>query len=137
MRKYYKNYVCPQCFEQLSKCKCDNYPQRLLHIDLNIQKIIRDLNKKGYKTLGCCEGHFEKHDAEFYVIMNYDLEKDFSELPIGFKKYRRLPTSAYKIYHMYEHTENKDVFEKEKKECIDSFNNWLETLKDYDGNFVY
>lgn len=52
------NYVCPNCFYKLRYCKCDSeYPLYLIHIDKNIQKHIQILNKKGYKTKFCCEGH--------------------------------------------------------------------------------
>ena len=137
MRKYYKYYVCPHCFEQISKCKCEVYPQNLLHIDINLQKPIREINKKGYRTLGCCEGHFDKHDTELYIVINLDMDKDFAELPQGFKSYRQLPSSAYKIYYEYQSNEDEENFELEKQNSINRLNAWIDAMPEYDGRFKY
>ena len=54
----YMNYVCQHCWHTLNNCKCDLFPPyNLIFIDKNIQEHICILNEKGYRTIGCCEGH--------------------------------------------------------------------------------
>ena len=38
----------------------DNIPEDTIIVDVGIAEIIRDLNKKGYKTIFSCQGHFDK-----------------------------------------------------------------------------
>lgn len=50
------------------KCLCNNdFRCRLVDIDPNIAREIVILNRKGYKTHFCCEGHGMKDNPDFYV----------------------------------------------------------------------
>lgn len=50
------------------KCACDpSWETDLVNIDPNIAREIVILNRKGYKTYFCCEGHGMK-DPDFYVV---------------------------------------------------------------------
>ena len=62
-----KDFVCPYCFNNITKCDCNNYIEYLIRIDRNIQEHIRILNDKGYKTRFCCEGH------DTYIYIRFEL----------------------------------------------------------------
>lgn len=80
---------CPKCnilYKNKMICKCGE----LIHfvrIDKNIANIISELNKKGYKTSQCCEGHIEDSYFHPYIYFSYlcdtnvyDMSKKISEL---------------------------------------------------------
>ena len=77
-------YVCPTCLGKLEECKCQNLPFTLIQIDKHMLPIIQELNRKFYRTTGCCEGHINSFD-EIYVEFskNYKIK---TPLPKGFKK---------------------------------------------------
>ena len=56
------SYVCSHCFHPLYKSECDQYPENLIQIDKQMVPGIRELNKRFYKTEGCCEGYVGKFD---------------------------------------------------------------------------
>ena len=95
-KKAYINYVCPYCWNTLNKCSCDLFPPyHLIFVDQNIQEHIRILNKKGYRTTSCCEGHREVC-INTYVAFADNYFKDV-DLPEGFRynKGKRIITYTY------------------------------------------
>ena len=60
-------YVCPFCINTVDRCTCENLPELLLQIDKNMLPIIKELNKKWYRTSGCCEGHIGNND-KIYIF---------------------------------------------------------------------
>lgn len=55
---------------------------KLLFIDNKLRGLIRALNKKGFKTIACCQGkrynkHFyaNKHEDTAYIFFNNDIEE--------------------------------------------------------------
>ena len=66
--KVYK-YVCPYCINEVDKCICEEYPESLIQIDKNMVPIIRELNRKWYRTCSSCEGHIGKID-KMYILFS-------------------------------------------------------------------
>lgn len=123
-KDYYVNYVCPYCLYTLDKCVCDLFPpHHLIHIDENIQEHIRILNKKGYKTKYCCEGHGVGTNTYILFIMDYFKDID---MPDNFKyvKSKRLLTYSYSTKL------TKEKAEKLKKENLKLLLEWCENLPD-------
>ena len=95
-KEAYINYVCPYCWNTLDNCICELFPPyHLIFIDKNIQKHIRILNEKGYRTMGCCEGH-RIRCINTYITFVEDYFKEIGT-PDGFKydKKRRTITYTY------------------------------------------
>lgn len=95
-KEAYINYVCPNCWNTLNKCICELFPPyHLIFIDKNIQEHIRILNEKGYRTIGCCEGH-RVRCINTYIAFVDDYFKEMNT-PEGFKydNRRRLITYTY------------------------------------------
>ena len=65
------NYLNTKTFEtySISFSPEDDLPE----IDENMCYIISILNKKGYKTQFCCEGHYEKNEnnQSFSIVLPY------------------------------------------------------------------
>ena len=91
-------------------------------IDVNIQEIIKVLNKKRYITNGCCESHFDGN-RNMYVsfIRKYDIN-----CPDGFK----MPSDRMSINYTFKKNElkNKEKYEKIKSEKIKLLLEWAESL---------
>lgn len=120
----YNNYVCPRCLYVLNECKCRVFPPHgLIMIDRKIQHIIRVLNRKGYTTIGCCEGHYGSMSPFLHVIFNreydYDLPDGFTEIKNGrgFERKYNLRISA-------------EDYEVEKEKYIKILEDWAEKLPD-------
>ena len=95
-KEAYINYVCPHCWNTLDNCTCKLFPPyHLIFIDRNIQEHIRILNEKGYRTMGCCEGH-RVRCINTYIAFPNDYFKEIGT-PEGFKydKKRRTITYTY------------------------------------------
>lgn len=117
-----ENYVCPNCFYPLEKCTCKVFPPYyLLMIDKGMQHIIRVLNKKGYKTIGCCESHFGTDSSNINVIFNTSLDV---EVPEGFVKIKN--GNGYAYY--YKKNIDFEDWEKEKKKHLEILKEWSENL---------
>lgn len=125
MRNYhlYKNYVCPNCFEQIDKCKCKSLPWNLIQIDIGIQETVRELNKKGYRTVYCCESHY---DTSLSIYVLFDKRYSFKALPKGFKisNFRGLP----KVEHIIKNNDDKKSFNEEKVKYLKHFTDWAKSL---------
>lgn len=92
----YVNFVCPYCWNTLDNCTCSIFPPyHTIFIDENIQEHIRLLNEKGYRTMGCCEGH-RKVCINTYIAFTNDYFEE-ADIPEGFKydKKRRVVTYTY------------------------------------------
>ena len=61
---------CNKLYENKQFCECGNFIN-LTRIDKNIADIILELNKKGYKTSQCCEGHIEDEYFHPYIYFSY------------------------------------------------------------------
>lgn len=77
--------VCPECWNLLEECSCRNLPNRAIQIDGGIYPAVRDLNRKGYKTNFCCEGHWREAYNCYcgaYLLFRKPIDKDlFPKLP--------------------------------------------------------
>ncbi len=119
--KTYRNYVCPYCFNQVNKCTCKEYPPyTLIQIDEGIQKTIRELNKKGYKTRFSCEGHY---DYTYNIYIRFWKIYEFN-LPEGFIK-----QDGFTIEHKIKELNNEEKFNQEKEKYLDVLEKWVETLE--------
>lgn len=111
--------VCSTCFKQ--RCNCEN--KTLIQIDQKMASIIKMLNKKGYKTVYCCESHY-KYSLSLYIFFSNDYFSDV-EIPEGFK---------YKDKCIIEHIitnknrNNEDKFNAEKQYYINILKEWVKTL---------
>ena len=67
------NYRCPSV-------DCGDFA--VVEIDDMILYVIKELNKKGYKTFYCCSGHSYENDANTYICFDGDTVP--KTVPIGF-----------------------------------------------------
>lgn len=63
--------ICVDCWNKECTCGHNSYEEI---DDLILDDIIK-LNKKGYTTLYCCQGHKEKGFFDMYVMFKYPLVK--------------------------------------------------------------
>lgn len=71
---YYNDSACPECGN-------DNHD--LIEIDPNIADTISILNRKGFHTAFCCEGHGDNDTlAYIYFVRKYIMEKYIGTLPL-------------------------------------------------------
>lgn len=123
----YMNYVCPYCFNTVNKCICKLYPPyNLLFIDKGIQEHIRILNNKGYRTIGCCEGHYKERCISTYITfpMDYGFGETI-ELPKGFKYHK----NKRMIHFEYSLRLNKEEMEELKNEKLNNLLEWCNNLE--------
>ena len=118
-------YVCPTCIRDVEDCRCAVYPYYLVQIDKLMVPIIRELNKKGYRTTGCCAGHPD--DAAFTVsgvYIAFAEEYDFDEpFPEGGKYSKSRHTIQYQP--TVEGYDNLLAFQ---QETLDKLADWVEAL---------
>ena len=77
-------YVCPICLGKLEECKCFAFPLTLIQIDKNMLPIIRELNRKFFRTEACCEGHIGSNEFMYIeFVKNYKFK---TPLPKGFER---------------------------------------------------
>ena len=122
-KKVMENYVCPVCWHQLQDCECEMYPPwSLTMIDVNMQEIVRILNRKGYQTISCCESHWNDNHS---VYVSFPMDYHF-EIPEGFASVKRNTSVCY----MYKKADNKDkeTFEGVKAEKLRILLEWAKTL---------
>ena len=72
-------YICSNCWKQKCNCNKSNY----IEIDEGMVDIICKLNKKGYQTLNCCEGHINSCGICTYI--QFKTVYDFKNIPNGFE----------------------------------------------------
>lgn len=119
----YIDYVCPYCWNTLDDCTCDLFPPyHLVHIDSGIQEHTRLLNGKGYRTIGCCEGHKEVCLNTYLAFAN-NYFKDL-DMPEGFKynKNKRL------LSYTYPTRLTKEEMEEAKKKKLAVLLEWCRSL---------
>ena len=122
----YLNYVCGKCLQSLDKCNCKYNSESLIHIDRNIQEQIRQLNIKGYRTLYCCEGHYDRV-SDLYITFVNDYFTEKIIVPEGFKYNQRQRT----LRHTYSKKITQQQFEAEKQKYLDILINWIDELPNY------
>lgn len=122
-KNVYINFVCPFCWNALDSCTCEFYPPYyLILIDENIQKHIRILNEKGYRTTACCEGHREIC-LNTYIAFADNYFNDI-ELPDGFEYNKKKKI----INYSYSTKLTEDKWNELKKERIETLLKWCERL---------
>lgn len=119
MKASSKDYVCPKCFHRIKECTCPVSPWSLINIDRNIQKHIRILNEKGYKTVYCCESH--KPTENMYISFAHDYH---FKAPDGFKKHKNLISFMYPAS-----ITSYEEFIEQKQKHLDSLLEWCESLR--------
>lgn len=134
-------FVCSNCFETIENCKCDSHNfLSITDIDKDIYPAIKKLNKLGYETKFCCQGHINNGTIQAYIYFSNDSKNEIlPTLPNNWKyesykyagivKYRyniirtNIPFSRYKL---------SKLTDKEKQEYIQnniiSLNKWVEDL---------
>lgn len=123
MQKRYKDYVCPKCFQQIPKCKCEMQQYSLIMVDEKIQPHVRTLQNKGYYTIGCCEGH--KVTGCIYVAFAKEYSfADAEPLPEGFV-YKKFKNTIYCDLPKKAGKEETEAFKAEK---LNVFLKWCESL---------
>lgn len=123
----YMNYVCPHCFNTVNKCTCELYPPySLIFIDKDIQEHIKVLNNKGYRTIGCCEGHYKERCISTYIAfaMDYGFGESI-EVPKGFEYHKK----KRMIYFEYSLKLSKEEMEEIKKEKLNNLLEWCKEIK--------
>ena len=126
-KSVYEYYVCPECFRRIDECKCDYYPPwMLINIDIGIQEHIQTLNDKGYKTISCCESHFDGNHR-MYISFNRDFE--LGKLPDGFK----YEPKKHSVYFDISHKLTEPKFYAVKTGKITELLEWCQNLPDLKG----
>jgi len=119
----YKNYVCPKCFNILTQCNCDKLSDKLIYIDVGIQEHIKILNAKGYKTLFCCESHYERNDLQLYISFAYQ-HYHLGELPHGFKR----SADGRNIEYIFNSKLSRDAYSQCKNDVLKELLEWCKAL---------
>lgn len=123
----YDNYVCPHCLRRLNDCECKVFPPYyLMMIDAGIQEIIRKLNRKGYKTIGCCESHYGLMSPNINIIF---ARKYPFNIPKGFEPIK----NGNGIAHEYDQKISKADWKKEKEKYIHILEKWVDELPELDN----
>ena len=77
-------YVCPLCFNTVEQCECPQYPETLIQLDKRMVPIIRELNRKLYRTTWSCEGHVG-HFEKIMIMFQKDYKFKKKSIPKGFE----------------------------------------------------
>jgi|GEM_PF-6328946 len=134
-------YVCPVCFGNLDECTCKLAPNHLIQIDRNFYPIIKKLNRKGHKTFGCCEGHWDgennRHSGVLDLILvtsnPYKRDTDFdycSSLPEVFKGKSHNNNLTHIGYYYGKDLDTKEKFEEVKMQRLAELEKWVDGLED-------
>lgn len=116
MSKYrYKDYVCPQCWQKITKCKCKYQSWALIMIDEAIQDAIKILNNKRLKTEYCCAGHYKGEGA--YTEIQVQFFKKPNSYPEGWTNRDR------NIWYGFE-PRNENEFKEIQKREIENLIKW-------------
>lgn len=121
------NYVCPECFHQINKCICEHYPPYyLMRIDKNIQYHIIELNRKGYVTIGCCEGHYKGVCRDIFIAFNQNYDELKKDMPDGFKWKK----SKDAIIFTLPQNQGEEYMNNIKMQKIEELRQWVDNLPD-------
>lgn len=124
MEKFYKDYVCYNCFRTLDKCECTHRPYNLIMIDGGIQDHVRTLREKGYITTGCCESHDEICVS---IYISFAIDYGFGEnisLPDGF----RFDKNKRMIVYNFNRNLSKEEIKAEKEKKLNELLEWCNDL---------
>lgn len=94
----------------------------LIFIDCGIQEQVRILNEKGYKTIGCCESHYNGVCDNIYVAFGKDW--DFQCMPEGFRYNQR----RRMLIHDYKRYISESDFRREKEQYLAALLEWCREL---------
>ena len=117
--RHNRKAVCSACFRDFGSCSCGKNAEIL--IDEGMQKILINLNQKGYKTVFSCESHF---DGYYHMYIMFAKNYNFPDIPKDFKfvKKHRIIESFIKK------RKKKEEFEAEKKKKLSDLLVWSETI---------
>jgi len=125
----YKRAACPNCYNNAKHCICSTFPKVFLDIDENIQPAILILNRKGYFTDACCEGHSWRQDeASICFSAFYKFPK---ELPPFWRQEGRVFRLNYKSV-----AEGNESFEEVKIRKMKEFADWADSLPVREESFM-
>lgn len=111
------------CGERVRKLIIEIHGNKV-EIDDNLVYVIVNLNKKGYDTQFCCEGHIPI--CETYILFWKSRLKN--NIPKGFKKDIRLgKLHIFRTYHS----------EEEKVEMMKILKDWVDELEDLGKKSMY
>lgn len=113
-----EEYVCPKCFNMVNECTCDYMPHYLIWIDSGIQKHVRILNEKGYKTNNSCESHNKNGNMYISFVFDYGFG-DTLPLPKHFKRMKNNVVSF-----MYDRKATDEEFNTQKKQRLADLLEW-------------
>ena len=108
-------------------CECCPNESANIILDDNIAELISLLNKKGYRTLFCCEGHNEKDSIYFKTVDNAILKIRFDEFC---KKYNYNGTSMYDTVEKRIFIINYESYDM-KFEILENLLKWVNSLPLY------
>lgn len=106
--------LCCKCYKK--DCRCEK--PRFENIDDNIIDDIIILNKKGYKTVACCEGHKKRPVFDFYIMFMNTLDVD---TPKSFKISKNKKIIRYT-------KDSKKVADGQVTELRKIFHEWVQNL---------
>lgn len=75
------SYINEQTY--VNGCACCGYVGPTLDIDVKLESVISMLNKRGYRTLNCCQGHINNHGhvvSTPYIMFSPDIVHNEKEL---------------------------------------------------------
>ena len=111
-------YVCPHCFAERTECVCDECKE-YIEIDRNIYPAIRNLNRAGYRTAFCCEGHKKEYPYGNIVFSHF---YHFDHIP-DFCRYSHNGNLEF----CYEGSTDEE-FEADKKKKLEELIAWSESF---------
>ena len=130
MRKNWKSFVCPKCFNQINNCTCKFIPDYLIGIDEEMQYAIKILNQKRYVTQYCCCGHtnVKTEDGKYFLSMYIQFANniDIVSVPDGWNKDRNNA-----IYSKIYYPKTKKLFYEIQKQELEKLNKWVDGLAFY------
>ena len=119
---HYKDYVCPKCFRQITKCNCERQSWHLIMIDYAIQEAIKTLNDNGLITAFCCAGHYKKPHKMVEIQVKF--AHKIKNAPEGWKINNN--NNIYFDFHPKSREEFEIVQNKEIQKLIEWGNNYYE-----------
>lgn len=125
----YDRLICPQCWENVKNCECAEWPEEFYQIDSMISEAVANLNRKGYFTSNCCEGH-DWTNSEAYVafLAYYDFDVP---IPKGWEQW------GGRIYCQYNlNLVGKESFDEVKRRMLNALTEWTRALKTLDEAFT-
>ena len=125
----YKRAMCQRCWNNVKHCCCEDLPVGFYNIDENIQPAIIWLNRKGYYTNSCCEGHsWMSSDACVSFLHHYKFPID---LPEHWYEEGNAIHLSYK-----DAVEGNESFEEVKKRKMDELTEWAKNLPEFEKSFI-